>query len=131
YDKDSIMSYLADFIIYFFVITCEISSVSPTLFQKVPGYTLHGYILDSINVKSLGKCGESCATNPACFSFNFELGSKQKMSLCELLYCSLDANNSALVPNTLMTYYRLISEEATSSATPLCNSCVYAPCQNG
>ncbi|CAH1799980.1 unnamed protein product [Owenia fusiformis] len=90
--------------------------------------------MDSINVKSLGKCGESCTTNSACFSFNFELGAKQKMSLCDLVFCSSDVNNSALAPNTTMTYYKHISEEATvatSPAIPLCNGCVHAPCQNG
>ncbi|CAH1776957.1 unnamed protein product [Owenia fusiformis] len=53
------------------------------------------------------------------------------MSQCELVYCSLDVNNSALVQDTTMTYYEQIPEGATYPATPLCNTCVHAPCKNG
>ncbi|CAH1776964.1 unnamed protein product [Owenia fusiformis] len=121
-----------NYVLCLFGMTCAISSVTSTLYKKIPGFSLHGYTIDVKNVKSLGKCGEICTANSACFSFNFELGSPTgMMSQCELKYCSLDANNSALVPDATMTYYERISGEPTSPAIPLCNTCVHAPCQNG
>ncbi|CAH1801169.1 unnamed protein product [Owenia fusiformis] len=93
------------------------SSPYETFFKRgILGQSLDDrYTFESVPVQGLAECSRLCQLNDHCYSFNFEHGATG-MAQCGLVYCNADVNDSALVSNTAMTYYRQVLDEQG----PLC-----------